>query len=81
MRRWESLYMHNRTNSPLRFGGGKEGDEIVLHYFDTDTGAPNFSYFIFHDIEPDRYSWRADTSTDHGATFSTTWTIEAERVE
>jgi hypothetical protein len=81
MRRWESLYMHNRTNSPLFFGGRKEGDDVVLHYFEIDTGAPNFSYFIFHDIQPDRYSWRADTSTDHGATFSTTWTIEAERVE
>lgn len=81
MRRWESLYMHNRTNSPLFFGGRKEGDDMVLHYFETDTGAPNFSYFTFHDIQPDSYSWRADTSTDHGDSFSTTWTIEAERVE
>lgn len=79
MRRWESLFVDNRSSNPLFFGGTKEGDRIVLHLFEADASRPTYSYFIFHDIEPDRYSWHAEATSDRGRTFSTTWTIEATR--
>ncbi|WP_412069204.1 hypothetical protein [Rubrivirga sp. IMCC43871] len=77
-RRWESLYLTNRGNTLLDFGGAWEGDRMVLHQFDarlTDT----LSRFVFHSIEPDRYQWFAESSTDRGATFATTWTIDVTR--
>ncbi len=81
MRRWECLYMTNRGNGILYFGGVLEGDRLVLHLFETHTAAPSFSYFVFHDIEPDRYRWYAETTTDRGATFRKTWLIDVTRKE
>jgi len=77
-RRWESLYLTNRGNTLLDFGGAKEGDRIVLHLFDTRLGD-TISRFVFHNIEPDGYRWFAESSTDRGATFATTWTIDMTR--
>ena len=74
-RRWESLFVNNRFNSVLRFGGRQEGDRIVLHTFDVDsTGV--LSRFVFHDIGEDGYRWYAERSQDRGATFQKTWTID-----
>lgn len=77
-RRWESLYMTNRANTLLDFGGAWEGDRMVLHLFDTRLGDP-ISRFVFHDIEADSYRWFAESSTDRGETFTTTWTIDVTR--
>lgn len=77
-RRWESLYLTNRANTLLDFGGAWEGDRMVLHSFDTRLGD-TISRFVFHDIEPDHYLWFAESSTDRGATFATTWTIDVTR--
>jgi hypothetical protein len=79
MRRWESLYVTNRFNNLLFFGGRQEGDRIVLTLFETDTATAPISHFIFHDIEADRYKWFAESSRDRGETFQTTWTIEMTR--
>lgn len=78
MRRWETLYLANRGSSPLYFGGRKEGDRIVLHIFEANTTDP-ISHFVFHDIQPDSYSWYGETSTDRGQTFSKNWIIEVTR--
>ncbi|MBC13003.1 MAG: hypothetical protein CMM85_08555 [Rhodothermaceae bacterium] len=77
-RRWESLYLTNRVNTLLDFGGAWEGDRMVLHPFDTHLGG-TISRFVFYDIEPDRYLWLAESSTDRGETFTTTWTIDVTR--
>ena len=77
-RRWESLYLTNRANTLLDFGGAREGDRIVLHLFDTRRTDP-ISRFVFHDIEPNAYRWFAESSTDGGETFATTWTIDVTR--
>jgi hypothetical protein len=79
MRRWECLYHTNRANSLLWFGGVREGDRIVLHQFEANATDTPFSYWIFHDMKPDRYSWHADTSRDRGRTFEPTWIIEGTR--
>lgn len=79
MRQWESMYTTNRGNGILYFGGVQEGDRIVLHNFDSDTSFSPISYWIFHDIQGDSYSWHAETSRDRGKTFQDTWKIEATR--
>lgn len=79
MRRWECLFMPNRGNNLLLFGGHREGDEVVLTLFGNDRGDPRMSRFVFHDMHPDRYSWYGETSTDHGATFNRFWIIDATR--
>ncbi len=79
MRRWESMYTTNRFNGILHFGGVKEGDDIVLHSFESNTSVSPFSYWIFHDMQEDSYGWYANTSKDRGATFAKTWIIQAQR--
>ena len=69
MRRWESMYCTNRSQSILHFGGVPEGDRIVLHQFEAHLGDGPVSYWIFHDMEEDTYSWKAETSGDRGTTF------------
>ena len=78
-RQWESLYLANRGNALLHFGGKMEGDEMVLHLFDIDRASTSIPRFVFHDIKKDRYAWYAESSTDHGRTFNKTWTIELTR--
>ncbi len=84
LRRWENLFLSNRNNSVLHFGGAQEGEgvdrEIVLHPFDVDASG-NLSFYIFHDIRDGAYEWHSKTSTDRGATFNKTWIISARRVE
>ncbi len=77
-RRWESLYLNNRSNSLLHFGGNWDGDRMVLHSFNTNR-TDTISRWVFHSIEPDRYQWFAESSTDRGATFNETWTIDVVR--
>lgn len=79
MRRWESLYLDNRGNTPLFFGGQKEGDDIVLHNFESDTSNPSIPKYIFHDIAEDTYAWYAESSVDRGKTFNKTWNITFAR--
>jgi hypothetical protein len=76
MRRWESLYVSNRGHAQLHFGGVQESDRIVLTLFGAHRGDSPFSYFVFHDVRPAGYRWYSERSTDHGATFEKTWTID-----
>lgn len=77
-RQWESLFLTNRFNSILHFGGRQEGDRIVLTTYDVDSTA-TLSRFVFHEIEDDGYRWFAESSTDRGKNFKKTWTIDATR--
>ncbi len=79
MRRWESLYFSNRGHGMLYFGGRQEGDRMVLHQFGAHTGNSPMQRYIFHSVEPDAYRWFSESSTDRGATFNTTWTIDVAR--
>ncbi len=74
-RRWESLYLSNRGNALLHFGGQQVGEDIVLHPFEVHHGNSPITRYTFHNITPDHYDWTATTSTDRGATFNETWRI------
>ena len=79
MRRWECMFLTNRSNSVLYFGGYQEGERIILTLFETDTSQPSFSYFIFHDINENDYLWHSEVSDDHGNTFQHNWKISSVR--
>lgn len=81
MHRWECMYLTNRANSILYFGGRKENDKIFLYPFETNTGNPFINHYIFHNIKKDSYDWHTDRSTDHGKTFTTTWKINTTRMK
>lgn len=86
-RRWESLYLPNRGNNLLYFGGRKEGDRIVLYPFQADTATGPISRFVFHDFgqgtdkpaSRDSYKWYSESSTDRGESFQKAWIIDVER--
>ncbi|MDA8018997.1 MAG: DUF1579 domain-containing protein, partial [Thermoanaerobaculia bacterium] len=75
MRRWENLFLPNRSHRPLYFGGVQEGDEIVLHLFGVNTGPGSVFRWIFYGVEKDSYLWRGLGSPDRGDTFQPNWTI------
>jgi hypothetical protein len=79
MRRWECMYMNNRFNGILYFGGVQEGDRIVLHKFDSDTSDVPISQWIFHSWKPDSYGWYGNASRDRGRTWRKSWIIEATK--
>ena len=79
MRRWESLYMANRGNGALFFGGQDEGDRIVLGLFETNLDFGPMIRFVFHDIQGDEYHWYSESSTDRGQTWTKTWIIDVTR--
>jgi hypothetical protein len=79
MRRWECMYMNNRSNGILHFGGVQESDRIVLHKFDSDASDVPISQWVFHSWKPDSYGWYGNASRDRGRTWNKTWTIEATK--
>lgn len=79
MRRWESLYLTNRGNVPLHFGGVKEVDRIVLHPFDAQTSGNPLSQWIFYNMQADTYQWKGLRSADRSVAAEPTWTIDFKR--
>ena len=79
MRRWENLFLTNRSQTPLYFGGVQEGDQLVLHPFDAQTAANPLSQWIFFEMKKDTYRWKGLQSVDRGSTWNATWTIDFKR--
>ena len=85
MRHWESLFLSNRGNFALHFGGVLEGPSlddggrIVLHPFGAQTGSNPLSQWIFFDAKKDSYRWKGLRSQDRGATWPAYWTIDFVR--
>ncbi len=79
MRRWESLYVTNRFNAMLFFGGAQDDDRIVLHPFEVNAAAPSISRWVFFDMTEASYDWSASVSRDRGGSYTTTWKIRATR--
>jgi hypothetical protein len=73
--RWESLYLTNRNNTLLHFGGQWQGDRMVLHNFNTNLSL-GIARYVFHDITDDGYRWYSETSNDRGKTVQRNWKID-----
>lgn len=79
MQRWESLFMSNRSNGALFFGGAQDGDRIVLSLFEADLEHGPIQRYVFHDISEDGYHWYGAQSFDRGETYSKYWVIDVSR--
>ena len=79
MRRWESLYITNRLGNNLYFGGKKEGENIVLTFFNTNSASPSISFFVFHSISKNEYRWYSETTRDRYHSNIKNWTIDFKR--
>jgi hypothetical protein len=76
--RWELIGM-DRGGGLLDFGTAQRvGDEIHIEQkFGVAGGRPITMRIRYYNIQPDRFSWRADRSTDDGKT----WTTDFQRIE
>ena len=76
--RWELIGM-DRGGGLLDFGTAQRvGDEMRLEQkFNVAGGMPITMRIRYYNIQPDRFSWRADRSTDDGKT----WTADFQRIE
>lgn len=80
MRRWDNLFLNNRSNSLYFFGGAKEGDKIILHNFTDNRGLGSMSRFVFYNVQENSdYDWYGETSRDGGKNFVRFWEIEIRK--
>ncbi len=80
--RWE-LISTNGASGLQDFGTGQRvGAEMHIEQrFGVGTPTPSLWRIRYYNIEPDRFSWTADRSTDDGKTWSTEHLkIEARRI-
>ncbi len=80
--RWE-LISTNGASGLQDFGTGQRvGTEMHIEQrFGVGTPTPSLWRIRYYNIEPDRFSWTADRSTDDGKTWSTEHLkIEARRI-
>jgi len=80
--RWE-LVGANPSVGLLDFGTAhKQGAEMLIEQsFGVAGGQPSLWRIRYFDIQPERFSWTADRSTDGGATWATSFQrIEARRI-
>jgi hypothetical protein len=76
--RWELIGM-DRGAGLLDFGTAQRvGDEMHIEQkFGVASGKPITLRIRYYNIQPDRFSWRADASSDDGKT----WTADFQRIE
>lgn len=80
--RWELVSAHP-GNGILDIGTGQRaGEEMRIEQrFGVNSATPSTWRIRYYNIQPDRFSWSADRSTDDGKTWITNHqTIEARRV-
>jgi hypothetical protein len=68
---WRIVYMDPAYNYRIVLTARRQGDEIVQEGTD-DEGNP--TRWVFFDIQPTTFRWRAEVSTDQGKT----WRLEQE---
>jgi len=64
---WHSVWVSSRQGVVRTFVGRKVGDEIVL---EEDNTKRHPEKWIFSEIVPDSFKWRAEVSHDGGKTFA-----------
>jgi hypothetical protein len=76
MRRWDNLYLNNRSNGLFYFGGVKENDKIILTNFVDHRGLASMNRYVFYDIKSNTdYKWYSDVSYNGGKSFIRFWEI------
>lgn len=76
--RWELVGMEMGGGLQDIGTGHRRGSEVHIEQtFGVARGSPSQWRIRYHSIEPDRFSWVADRSTDGGAT----WTRDYQKIE
>lgn len=76
--RWELVGMDGGNGLQDMGTGQRVGSEIHIEQrFGVASGKPSTMRIRYYDIQPDRFSWTADRSTDGGKT----WTQKYEQIE
>lgn len=76
--RWELVGMEEGGGLQDTGTGQRRGSEVHIEQtFGVARGQPSQWRIRYHSIEPDRFSWVADRSTDGGKT----WTPEYQKIE
>jgi hypothetical protein len=80
--RWELVSTEGTTGLQNVGTGQRVGGEVRIEQrFGVGGPTPSLWRIRYHDIQPDRFSWTADRSTDEGRTWSTQHlVIEARRI-
>ena len=80
--RWELVGMDQGGGLQDTGTGWRRGSEVHIEQtFGVARGRPSRWRIRYHSIEPDRFSWVADRSTDGGVTWTPRYqTIEARRI-
>ncbi len=76
--RWTSLWIAPRYSALERFDVRRAGDEIVL---DLRKEAGNLERWVFSDIRPSAFRWRAEESADGGTTWRLVEEMRIRRTE
>jgi hypothetical protein len=72
---WRQTWVDSEGNY-LDFVGRRRDDGAMDLRRETDDGVYRM---LWHEIEPDRFSWRWERSTDGGASWQPRWLIAYER--
>ncbi len=80
--RWELVSVEGATGLQNVGTGKRVGNEMHLEQkFGVMGSTPSILRIRYYDIQPDRFSWRADRSVDNGKTWTKDHlTIEARRI-
>ena len=73
---WRSVWVSPIQGAAIVFTGREVRDEVVL---ETDRGGGRRDRWIFFDIQPDSFGWRAEVSRDGGQTWVTNQRYHLER--
>lgn len=86
--KWEQRYLDNSGTGYAEYTGewNEEAGEFVAYgnrsfkpQSEGGRGELSGAREVFFDIEDDRFSWRWETSSDGGETWSVVWTLEYTR--
>lgn len=75
---WHSVWMTPTQGVVRNFIGRKVEDEIVLETRDTNN---KLIHWIFYDISPETFRWRAEESTNDGETWIKTEEMFIRRIQ
>ncbi|MGE3930969.1 MAG: hypothetical protein AB7G05_12465 [Hyphomonadaceae bacterium] len=74
---WRQTWVDNQGGF-YTLAGGPVGDDFILHLVRVSDTAPQ-QRMVFEDITPNAFTWRWQSSTDNGATWTDQWLINYTR--
>jgi len=76
--RWRQTWIDS-SGGYLDFVGVAADGRIAFQRPTVEDGVPTLRRMVWTDVEPDRFAWRWQRSTDQGATWTDEWVIDYRR--